>query len=500
MKRILLFGAGKSATVLIDYLKEIATEYIWQVIVADNDLGLAQQKVGEHKLVKAIQITIENEIARKALVHEADVVISMLPPSLHYLIALDCIEFKKHLLTASYIDDKIKQLQPKIEASNILFLYEMGLDPGIDHMSAMELINKIKAKGGVITSFKSHCGGLIAPESDNNPWHYKISWNPRNIVLAGKAGAIYKENGKIVNVSYQHLFNNKNIIQTDSGEVYTYYANRDSLGYMTLYNLEGCNTFMRTTLRHPEFCFGWKNIIDLKLTDEEKIYDTNAMSIAIFFKQHFEKHGFGEWLNQLLVSRLSYANEMMDKLMQLIEINDTENAEQNNDEVMLVNETGELDTITIEALRDKAEETILQKMHEANLSIQQLFFLGLKDETLINKGLCSAADVLQFIIEKKLALEPDDKDLIVMRHEIEYLFEGKKYTVNSDLSIIGEDSTHTAMAKTVGLPLGIAAKLLLEGKMATRGLHVPVSSEIYEPVLKELKEHAIEFKEKIMHD
>ena len=463
MKRILLFGAGKSATVLIDYLKEIATEYIWQVIVADNDLGLAQQKVGEHKLVKAIQINIENEIARKALVHEADVVISMLPPSLHYLIALDCIEFKKHLLTASYIDDKIKQLQPKIEASNILFLYEMGLDPGIDHMSAMELINKIKAKGGVITSFKSHCGGLIAPESDNNPWHYKISWNPRNIVLAGKAGAIYKENGKIVNV-------------------------------------EGCNTFMRTTLRHPEFCFGWKNIIDLKLTDEEKIYDTNAMSIAIFFKQHFEKHGFGEWLNQLLVSRLSYANEMMDKLMHLIEINDTENAEQNNDEVMLVNETGELDTITIEALRDKAEETILQKMHEANLSIQQLFFLGLKDETLINKGLCSAADVLQFIIEKKLALEPDDKDLIVMRHEIEYLFEGKKYTVNSDLSIIGEDSTHTAMAKTVGLPLGIAAKLLLEGKMATRGLHVPVSSEIYEPVLKELKEHAIEFKEKIMHE
>ena len=499
MKRILLFGAGKSATVLIDYLKEIASENIWQIIVADNDLALAEKKVGEHPLAKAIQINIENEIARKVLVLDADVVISMMPPSLHYLIALDCIELKKHLLTASYIDEKIKQLQPQIEANNILFLYEMGLDPGIDHMSAMELINKIKAKGGVITSFKSHCGGLIAPESDNNPWHYKISWNPKNIVLAGKAGATYKENGEVVNISYEQLFNNKNIIQTDSGEAYTYYANRDSLGYMTLYNLEDCKTFMRTTLRHPEFCFGWKNIIDLKLTDEEKIYDTNAMSISSFFKQHFEKHGFGEWLNELLLSRLSYANEMMDKLMQLIEINDAENAEHSNDEVMLVNEIGELDTINIEALREKAEETILQKMHEAKLSIQQLFFLGLKDETLINKGLCSASDVLQFIIEKKLALESGDKDLIVMRHEIEYMQEGEKYTVHSDLSIIGDDSTHTAMAKTVGLPLGIAAKLLLEGKFSLRGLHVPISSEIYEPVLKELKKYAIEFKEKIMH-
>jgi saccharopine dehydrogenase-like NADP-dependent oxidoreductase len=497
LKHIVLFGAGKSATVLIEYLKEIATENIWQVIVADNNLETAQAKVGEHALVKAVSVNIENADERKELIEQADVVISLMPPHLHYLLALDCLELNKHLLTASYVDEQIKSLQPEIEKRNLLFLCEMGLDPGIDHMSAMQLFHRIKEEGGTITSFKSHCGGLVAPESDDNPWHYKISWNPRNIVMAGKSGAVYKENGKEVHLPYENLFNAERIVSLPGGEVYAYYPNRDSLHYIDLYDLHHINTFVRTTLRHPEFCFGWKNIVDLKLTEEQKVYQTDGLSFANFFRQHFEKHGFGEWLNNMLSTRLAYATEMMQKLMQLIEAEQEAANEgvETDEEIMMIDEKGDLTTIDVEEVKDKAAESVAYKMHEANVSMKQLFYLGLDDETLINNGLCSAAEVLQIILEKKLALLPKDKDMIVMMHEINYEVKGKKSKIKSTLVVKGTDNLHTAMAKTVGLPLGIAAKLILEEKIKETGLHIPVKPAIYEPVLKELEKHGIVFHE-----
>ena len=219
-KHILLFGAGKSATVLIDYLKQLSTEKNWQVTVADSDLKAVQLKVGAHSHTKAVAVDVTNESVRKQYITSADLVISLMPPHLHYLIAVDCITLKKHLLTASYLDEDIKKLSPDIKQSNVLFLYEMGLDPGIDHMSAMQLIHSIKKQGGRITSFKSHCGGLIAPESDDNPWHYKISWNPRNIIMAGKAGAVYKEGGDTVELKYADLFSAKhNVPKSKSGRL-----------------------------------------------------------------------------------------------------------------------------------------------------------------------------------------------------------------------------------------------------------------------------------------
>ena len=287
-RHILLFGAGKSATVLIDYLKNLATEQSWKVTVADSDHAAASSKVGTHPLVTAVEVNIENDTERKTLVSGADIVISMMPPHLHYKLAEDCIELKKHLLTASYVSDDIKKLEPAIRAANVLFLCEMGLDPGIDHMSAMQLFHRIKDEGGRITSFKSHCGGLVAPESDDNPWHYKISWNPRTIILAGKAGAVYKENGEVVQLPYEQLFDPGRIVHVPGCDVFAYYPNRDSLGYISLYELGNVETFIRTTLRHPEFSFGWKNIVDLKLTNEEKVYETNGMTVAEFFKIHFE--------------------------------------------------------------------------------------------------------------------------------------------------------------------------------------------------------------------
>ena len=493
MKLIVLMGAGKSASFLINYLKDLSIEKNWAVTVADNDLNVVQQKVGNHPKVKSLQLDIKNETARKELIKTADVVISMMPPQLHYLIALDCISFKKHLLTASYIDENIKKLEKEIKENELLFLCEMGLDPGIDHMSAMQMINDIRRKGGVITSFKSHCGGLIAPESDDNPWHYKISWNPRNIVMAGKAGAVYKKNNQVIKKNYQEIFSDCKTVNVTEREKYAWYPNRDSLSYMPLYQLEQTPTFIRTTLRHPEFVFGWKHIVDLQLTNEEKFYQTDGMSIANFFKLHFDKYGFNDWLHQLLTNNIMVSKKTMNHLAGTIEPNIS--TEQLNEAIMMVSEKGILNTLPIDAVKTETLADVSQKIADTNLLIKQLFFLGLADQTLINKGLCSAAEVLQFIIEKRWDLAPNDQDMVLMIHEIEYILNSKLENSKSILKVIGENNKLTAMAKTVGLPLGIAAKLLLEEKLTIRGLHIPIHESIYSMVLKELEFFGIKFQE-----
>lgn len=428
MKHILLFGAGKSATVLIDYLKLTANEKQWRVTVADMNLAAVQSKVGDDARVKAVGVSIEDEAARMALIKDADVVISLLPPSLHYFVAMDCLAAGKHLMTASYVDERLTALAGEIENKGILFLCEMGLDPGIDHMSAMQLIHRIKGEGGRIRSFLSHCGGLVAPESDDNPWHYKISWNPRNVVLAGKAGAVFSEKSKVKSQKYEALFENCAEVAIEGLGQLAYYPNRDSLSYIPVYGLEETETFVRTTLRHPDFCKGWNRIIQLGLTDEITMIDTDGLSVSAFLKQHFlAKHLF-------------------------------------------------IDTT----------DELLQK---------QFLFLGLEDQSLINKGVCSAADILQFMIEQKWVLHAHDKDMIVMMHEIEYEVKSEKLKVKSVLVVKGEDNLRTAMAKTVGLPLGIAATLLLEGKIKETGLHIPIIPGIYEPVLASLAHHGIVFEE-----
>jgi saccharopine dehydrogenase (NADP+, L-glutamate forming) len=302
----------------------------------------------------------------------------------------------------------------------------MGLDPGIDHMSAMQIIHEIKANGGQISSFKSHCGGLIAPESNNNPWQYKISWNPRNIVTAGKAGAIYKEAGKEVNKNYNQIFANCSKLTIPHVGSLAYYPNRDSLSYIPLYELETAETFIRTTLRYAPFCLGWEKIVQAQLTNDEEMVDTSALSYSQFFQNHLNK-------NQ-------------------VELNSPE-------------------------------------------LIEQFHFLGLNDPTIINKGTLSVAQILQEILEDKWKLQAGDKDLIVMLHELEYSINHKQFALQSSLVVKGDDELHTAMAKTVGLPLGIAAVLILENKIAIKGLHIPIIKEIYEPVLAELIKEGIAFEE-----
>jgi len=443
LKNILLFGAGKSATVLIDYLLAEAPLQNWKLIIADADQKQIIAKTNNSPLAEAVAVDITKAEQRAALVQEADIVISMMPPALHFLVAQDCVTYGKNLLTASYVDEQLKTLQAAVESKGLLFLCEMGLDPGIDHMSAMQMIDSIKAKGGKITSFKSHCGGLIAPESDNNPWHYKISWNPKNIIMAGSAGALYKENNTTVEKEYHTIFENAETVAFPGSGDFAWYPNRDSLGYIPVYKLEEAGTFIRTTLRHPAFCRGWDYIVNLGLTDTED--HDNIMDCETY----------ADWLERKL-----YLVE--DREMPL-------------------------------------EEYIELYVHDDyHTEIKKQFdFLGLSSNNKLPKAAQHSADILQFAAETKLAMQPLDKDMIVMLHEIEYEVEGKRLKVESWLRVTGTDSLRTAMAKTVGLPLGIAAKLILNGAITLSGLQIPTAKEIYEPVLKELELHDIKFTETI---
>ncbi|HJU46236.1 MAG TPA: saccharopine dehydrogenase family protein [Chitinophagaceae bacterium] len=425
MKKIVVFGAGKSATCLIDFLIKTCEENDWELTVADGDRALAASKTGQSASAKAVGVNVEDEEERSALIKNADIVISLLPPALHSLIAGDCVAQAKNLLTASYTDDPIRELAPEIERKGLLLLCEMGLDPGIDHMSAMQLIHRIQHEGGMINAFRSHCGGLVAPESDDNPWHYKISWNPRNVVLAGSAGAVFKEKSDIKNIPYQSLFKECGRVRMESLEELAFYPNRDSLSYIPLYGLEGAHTFIRTTLRYPAFCDAWQHIVKAGLTNDKGVINTAALT-------------FKQW-SQPILPFVTAANE------------------------------------------------------------RQFAFLGLFDETIVPVNAKTSADVLQYLLETRLAMQSHDKDMIVMLHEFDYTISGRQQQLTSSLIVKGEDNVRTAMAKTVGLPLGIAAKLILQGKITVKGLHIPIIPEIYEPVMKELEKEGIVFKESILY-
>lgn len=438
MKNILLFGAGKSATCLIDYLLTNAPRQKWHVTVVDSDLMLIKSKTGKSYYVTPVAIDIRDQQARQTLVEETDLVISLLPPSLHILVAKDCLQYRKHLLTASYTDPEVKKLQKDIQKAGLLFMYEMGLDPGIDHMSAMKVIHSIEKKGGLIYSFKSYCGGLISPESNDNPWQYKITWNARNIVLAGQSGATYKDKGKVKELNHEQLFDqSKTIVIPGLGKL-AYYPNRDSLAYMSSYNLDNIPTFMRATLRYPDFCEGWSAVIRLGLTDDSRKIQTDNLS---FFK----------WATQHVKTDKQLSNE--------------ENV------------------------------ALFLGVSSKSKVIRQLKYLGLLNGEVINQGEQTNANVLQQAMESRLGMSPNDKDMIVMMHEIEFERRNIATRMHSYMIVQGEDNLRTAMAKTVGLPLGITAKLLLQDKIALTGLHIPVMPEVYNPVLKELEEHDIRFEE-----
>ncbi len=431
--QILIIGAGKSATVLIQYLQQKAVENNWYILLADGNLQVAEQKWNNAKNGHAIGFDIENDELRAHYIQQSNLVVSMLPAFLHSKVAQDCLSFSKPLFTASYVDDHMKALAPALKEKKLLFLCEMGLDPGIDHMSAMELIHRIQNKGGIITSFKSHCGGLIAPESDTNPWHYKISWNPRNIILAGKAGAVYLENGTIQKQNYATLFHKTPLVTIPSLGPLSYYPNRDSLSYIETYHLNGVNHFLRTTLRHANFCEGWDAIIQLGLTSETPLNLSKNVTIQEWFQQHLTREN-------LL--------ELYSKFMQN------------------------------------------ENIHK------QIQYLGFDETQIIPAAFNSTnATILQWILEQKWKLGSNDIDMVVMMHEITYTLNNQIHEVNSSLVLKGKNAVETAMASTVGLPLAMGVCAYLKGEIKLFGLHIPTHPIIYKPILKALAEVGIVFNE-----
>ncbi len=435
MKKILLFGAGKSATYLIEYLGALCDEQGWNFIVCDLNMAVALSKIKMYKNANVLPVDVSNDSERNHVVEQADIVISMLPPHLHLLVAKDCILYKKNLLTASYIDAEIEKLKDEIAGNELLFLYEMGLDPGIDHMSAMRMIDQIKNDGGEITSFISHCGGLISPKSDDNPWHYKITWNPKNVVLAGKQGASYLERGKKISLKYEEVFSMDDTKVNIPGlPELAFYANRDSLDYIPKYRLHDAKTFIRTTLRYPPFITGWKKLITMDLVETDDHSEIKNCRT------------FGDWYN---LKKEKFQKAQNENLKENLFFDDEFNA--------------------------------------------QLAYLKISDSTPIPFNEFTSAKLLQYLLENSLKLNPADHDMIVMLHEIEYVKNGHTKWHRSYMVLEGKDPIHTAMAKTVGLPLAIATKLILMDKINLRGLHIPVVREIYDPVLEELKSHNICF-------
>jgi saccharopine dehydrogenase-like NADP-dependent oxidoreductase len=432
MKKILLFGAGRSAPVLIQYLSELAAKGVLQLTVADSVLN-AEASTN----IVFTKINIQDDTERQKLVQESDLVISLLPPTLHILAARDCLLFSKHFVTASYVSNELQALDEAARKKGLLFLMECGLDPGIDHLSAMKEINDIKEQGGTITSFKSYTGGLVAPESDNNPWNYKITWNPRNVVLAGQGTVKYLENSQYKYIPYHRLFTTTEIIRVNGFGNFEGYANRDSLKYIDTYGLKGISTFLRGTLRQPGFCAAWNLLVQLGITDDSYVIENSENLTWEEFTLSFLQNKKDKKINHALAS--------------------------------LINKG------------PGAQE------------IHKLKWLGLLSDKKTGIANATPAQLLQKLLEEKLLMQPEDKDMIVMQHIFAYTLNNKNYKRTSSLVLKGENKIYTAMAKTVGLPLGIVARLILEDKIKLTGVQIPVIKEIYVPLLEELKEHGVEF-------
>jgi saccharopine dehydrogenase (NADP+, L-glutamate forming) len=440
MKNLLIIGAGRSATALINYILEQARQHDFFVTVADSELELARQKVGDHPKGRAIWLDASKTNDRRDVISRHDVVVSLLPPQMHLEVAQDCISLGKHMVTASYVSKQVFRLGDEARQRALVFMNELGLDPGIDHMSAMQRIHKIKGEGGKITAFYSYTGGLVAPESDNNPWHYKFSWNPRNVVLAGQGTAQFLENNKLKYIPYRRLFRQYRLVDIPEMGEWEVYANRDSLLYKEAYGLQNIRTLFRGTIRHRGFCDAWNALVRIGLTDATfPIVDSDKLTY----------HD----LMEAFLGISQHTGSVKDRIAKMIEV--------------------------------EPDSEVMQKLE----------WLGLFSKHRIKVKNATPALILEHLLLEKWRLEPDEKDMVIMQHVFEYEQQRRKRKLTSTLVMKGENGVETAMSRLVGLPLGIFVKLLMLGKVSTTGVSIPTMPEVYEPVMKELEEYGVKFTE-----
>lgn len=446
MKHILVLGAGRSASSLLRYLVQQAEREDWQIKVVDRDVTLALSKLNNCPRAQVPDVDALKAEERRPLIEWADIVISMLPARHHVAIARDCVQLHTHLVTPSYISEEMGALDEPAKQAGVLLLNEMGADPGIDHMSAKKIVDQAQEQGGHIYSFESFTGGLVAPESDDNPWNYKFTWNPRNVVLAGQGGvAKYREGGSYRYVAYHQLFKRTQVLHLGEYGDFEAYPNRNSLPYLSLYGLKDSSTIYRGTLRRVGFSKAWDILIQLGATDDSyTLEESKQMSRRTFV--------------DALLPHASDSASLESRFMAYFGLDETDPA------------------------------------------WQKLVWLGLFE----NKFTAFQSDVtpaifLQSILEEKWALHPEDKDMLVFYHRIRYRLEdGSTKTVHSQMRAIGEDAKYTAMSNTVGLPCAIGAEMILNNTLTLRGVHLPVQKEIYRSVLAALENHGIRFAERVV--
>ncbi len=444
MRTVLIIGAGRSASSLIQYLLNKSVEEDLHLIIGDLSLESAQKKTNNHPNATAISLDIFDQNQRQHAIQKADIVISMLPAHLHIEVARDCIVYKKNMVTASYISDAMQGLDVLAKENNLIFMNEIGLDPGIDHMSAMKVINEIKAKGGKMLLFESFCGGLVAPESDTNLWNYKFTWAPRNVVLAGQGGAAkFLQEGTYKYIPYCNLFRRTEFLEVEGYGKFEAYSNRDSLKYLDVYGLNDVLTLYRGTIRRVGFSKAWNMFVQLGMTDDSYIMEgSESMSYRQFVNSFLPYHPTDSVeIKMRLILKIDQDDIMWDKLLELDLFNPNK-------------------------------------------------IVGLKNAT--------PAQILEKILTDSWTLQLNDKDMIVMYHKFGYELNGKKQQIDSKMVCLGEDQKYTAMAKTVGLPVAMATLLILNGKIKTYGVQLPIREEVYLPILKELEEYGVVFKEQIV--
>lgn len=441
MRKVLVIGAGRSASSLIKYLLDKSESERLQIIVADKQIESAKKMIANHKNGKAIALDVFEEKSRSKAVQEANIVISMLPARFHLEVAKDCIKFGKSMVTASYISKEMQALNEEVVAKGLVFMNEIGLDPGIDHMSAMQIIDRIRENGAKLLLFESFTGGLVAPESDDNLWNYKFTWNPRNVVVSGQGGAAkFIQEGKYKYIPYHKLFRRTEILNLREYGKFEALANRDSLKYRNVYGLEEVLTLYRGTIRKIGFSRAWNIFVQLGMTDDSYVIDDS------------ENMTYRDFTNSFLAYSPHDSVEL--KLRHYLKIDQ--------------------------------DDVIWEKLLELDI------FSDTK-KVVLKKA--TPAQILQKILMEEWMLKEEDKDMIVMMHKFGYEYQNEKRQINSYMQVIGDDQTYTAMAKTVGLPVAIATLKILNGEIKTPGVQLPITKEVYEPILKELEEYGITFKE-----
>lgn len=442
MRKILVIGSGKSTSYLIKYLLDKSETEKLFITIGDINIKHANHLIKNHKNTKAIVLDVFDAYSRTEAIKDADIIISMLPARFHIDVAKDCILFGKNMVTASYISPEMEALNQEVIDKGLIFMNEIGVDPGIDHMSAMQVIDRIRAKGGKMILFESFTGGLVAPESDNNLWNYKFTWNPRNVVVAGQGGAAkFLQEGTFKYIPYHRLFRRTEFLEIDGFGRFEVYANRDSLKYQSVYGLDTIKTLYRGTMRRVGFSRAWNMFVTLGMTDDSYIIDDS------------ENMSYRDFVNAFLPYSPSDSVELKFR----------------------------------HALKIDQDDIVWDKLLELDL---------FNPKKMVELKKATPAQILQKILMDSWTLAEDDKDMLVMYHKFGYELNGKKHQIDATMVTLGEDQTYTAMAKTVGLPVAIATLAILNEKIKTPGVQIPINKEVYEPILKELSNFGITFKEK----